>query len=256
MRTVAAYWDLLLYKAWADLRSEARRYYISYLWWVLEPVLEMLVFYLVFAVLLQRGGPHFVQFLLVGLVVWKWFQTTVIHCGNSIVNSRGLIRQAAIPKVFFPSVVILTDTFKAMIAFSMVLVFLVSTGFPLNPAYAAIPVLFLVQLSLIMAVGFAFAAVTPFFPDFMLIISHLLRLTFYLSGIFFDPQKIPDPYRSWFFLNPMARLIEDYRGIVLHARWPEPAPLLVIALVSILAVTWVSRFIHRYDTVYPRIVAQ
>jgi lipopolysaccharide transport system permease protein len=249
-------WNLLLYKAWADLCSEARRYYISYLWWVLEPVLEMLIFYLVFAVLLQRGGPNFVQFLLVGLVIWKWFQTTVIHCGNSIVNSRGLIRQAAIPKVFFPSVIILTDTFKAMIAFAMVLVFLALTGFTPNPAYAALPLLFLAQLSLIMAVGLAFAALTPFFPDFVLIISHLLRLTFYLSGIFFDPHKIPEPYRAWFFLNPMARLIEDYRGIVLHQRWPDPVPLLIIGTASVLVTIWVWRFIRRHNTVYPRIVAQ
>ncbi len=100
MRAFHTYWDLLFYKALADLRSEARRYYIAYLWWVIEPVLEMLVFYLVFAGLLKRGGPNFVQFLLVGLVVWKWFEITVKHCGFAIINSSGLHpASSAIPKI-------------------------------------------------------------------------------------------------------------------------------------------------------------
>ncbi|MBI5896301.1 MAG: ABC transporter, partial [Desulfobacterales bacterium] len=104
---VLKYKDLIIYKSWADLRAEARRYYISYAWWIIEPMFEMVVFYLVFNVLMSRGGPNFVQFLLIGLIAWKWFGTTVHRGGNSIIGARALILQTSLPKIIFPTVFIL-----------------------------------------------------------------------------------------------------------------------------------------------------
>ncbi len=129
------HYHLILYKAWADLRSEARKFYLSYLWWILEPLFEMFIYYLVFAVLLNRGTPNFVQFLLIGLVAWEWFGTTVMHCGGSILGAKGLIQQASIPKFVFPTAAAVNDTFKAAIAMIMVEIFLLSSGFFPNIAY-------------------------------------------------------------------------------------------------------------------------
>lgn len=255
--TVYTHKDLILYKAWAELRAEARRYYISYAWWILEPVLEMLVFYLVFAVLLSRGGPNFVQFLLIGLIAWKWFQTTVQRCSNSILGARGLILQTALPKIIFPTVIVVTDTFKASIAATLIVFFLLSSGFSPNITYLALPGLILVQLLLIMAVGYSVAAIVPYLPDLGILISHLLRMLFFLSGIFWDPSNIAsERHRELFFLNPMARLIDAYRGILLHERWPDPLPFAGITAAAILIIFLVSGFIRKRDTLYPRIVSQ
>ncbi|HIB76240.1 MAG TPA: ABC transporter permease, partial [Flavobacteriales bacterium] len=73
--------DLVLYKVRTDLRSEVSQNHLSLLWWVLEPVLYMTVFYLVFGLLLKRGGgPEYVPFLLTGLASWKWFDSAVRAC--------------------------------------------------------------------------------------------------------------------------------------------------------------------------------
>jgi lipopolysaccharide transport system permease protein len=249
-------WNLLVYKALADLRAEARRYYISYLWWVLEPAIEMAIFYLVFAVLLNRGGPNYVHFLLVGLVSWKWFEATVRHCGASIIQNRALILKVPLPKIFFPTVVVVTDTVKAMVSMGLMLLFVSLSGFPPGWPHLMLPVLWAVQLLLILAVGYGLAAVTPFFPDLMLIVTHLLRIVFFLSGIFFRPDLIPEKLRFWFFLNPMARVVEDYRMVLLDHQWPKLAPLALISAGSVLVIVGAVRFIRRFDQVYPRVVNQ
>ena len=254
--TLIGYKDLIFYKSWADLRSEARRYYMSYAWWLLEPLLEMLVFYLVFSVILSRGGPDFIQFLLIGLVAWKWFGTTVQHCGKSMIDSRGLIMQTALPKIIFPTVFILTDTFKAFIVTMLIFILLFSTGFLPNQAYLALPLLLTTQFLLIMAVGYVLAAAVPFFPDLSILVSLLLRMLWFLSGVFFDPRKISENKQEIFFLNPMARLIDGYRGILLHERWPELMPLILVSLISIVIINLAYGFIKRNDTLYPRIVAR
>ena len=85
-----------------NLKSETRKTYLNYFWWVLEPALFTGVFYLVFAVFLNRGTDDFVLFLLCGKIPFLWFSKTVSNASNSIVAGKGLIHQMAIPKAYFP----------------------------------------------------------------------------------------------------------------------------------------------------------
>lgn len=250
------YIHLILYKAWADLRSEARRYYISYLWWVIEPVLEMMVYYVVFGVLLSRSTPHFIPFLLIGLTSWKWFTTTVRHEGNSILNSRSLIQQVNLPKAVFPLTVVCTDTFKFLIVFLIVLVFLWISHFPVSAAYFTLPLLLITQLALIIALGFFFAAIIPFVPDMDILVENTLRFVFFLSGVFFDPRTLSPEKQFWFFLNPMAFLIDGYRSILMDGRFHDYQRLLIILAASLAGILIANRIIRHFDKIYPRVVAQ
>ena len=250
------YIDLILYKSLADLRTEARRYYISYFWWIFEPVLDMLIFYFVFGLLLKRGKPDYVPFLLIGLLSWKWFNTTVMHCSNSIISSKGIINQVNIPKFVFPIIVICTDTFKFLIVFTIIITFVNIYGLSAGGTYIILPLLLITQLLLIVATGTLFAAITPFFPDVSIILSHMLHLMFFCSGIFYEGRSLPVDYRFWFYLNPMARLIESYRDILMYNRLPDLGPLMVILLVSVALIIIALRFIQHHDKTYPRIVLQ
>ena len=69
--------DLVVYKVYAELKSEATRTYIGVLWWVMEPIIFMGIFYFVFGVLFQIRAPDFIPFLLVGLTAWHWLQATI-----------------------------------------------------------------------------------------------------------------------------------------------------------------------------------
>jgi lipopolysaccharide transport system permease protein len=250
------YINLIQYKAWADLRSEARRYYISYLWWVIEPVIEMLIFYVVFGLLMKQNKPNYIQFLLIGLTTWKWFATTVQHAGNSILNSRSLIQQVNLPKTIFPLIVVCTDTFKFAIVFAIILGYMVLSGFAPDQSYVFLPLLLFTQLALITALGLFCSAIIPFVPDMDILIDNSLRFVFFLTGIFFDPSTLSPEIRYWFYLNPMAFLIDGYRQILIHGQFIDIYRLLSIlalSLVGILAGAWL---ILRFDKIYPRVVAQ
>ena len=256
METTLHYIHLILFKAWADLRSEARRYYISYLWWVIEPVLEMLVYYVVFGMLLKNKIPHFIPFLLIGLTCWKWFVTTVRHAGNSILNSRSLMKQVYLPKAVFPLTVVCTDTFKFLIVFLIVLIFLWISGFPIGSAYMVLPLLLITQLAMITALGLFFAAIVPFIPDMDILLENTLRIVFFLSGVFFDPRNLSPERQFWFFLNPMAFLINGFRSVLMDGQFHHYDRLLSILAVSLAGILIANRIIIRFDKIYPRVVAQ
>jgi len=250
------YINLIQYKAWADLRSEARRYYISYLWWVIEPIIEMLIFYVVFGLLMKQNRPNYIPFLLIGLTTWKWFATTVQHAGNSILNSRSLIQQVNLPKTILPLIVVSTDTFKFVIVFAIILVYILLSGFSPGQAYLFLPLLLITQLVLITALGLFFSAIIPFAPDLDILVDNGLRFVFFLSGVFFDPSNLSPETRFWFFLNPMAFLIDSYRQILIHDQFHDIYRLLTILALSLVGILAAARLILRFDKIYPRVVAQ
>ena len=119
------YKNLVLHKAWADFRAEAERTYLGVARWVLDPLINLAVYYLVFGVIFSQGGPDFVPFLLVGLVTWRFFEATVVRASSSILGNVAMIRQMAFPKVIFPLISVAT----CLLEYAFSLALLQSRGF-------------------------------------------------------------------------------------------------------------------------------
>ncbi len=248
------FFGLLMFKTAANLKTEVSRYYLNYLWWVIEPVLTMGVFYVVFGLFLNRSTKDFAAFLLTGLTSWNWFNRTVNNAAGSILAGGGLMLQVNIPKAFFPVEVFLRDGFKHLFAVALLLLFLVFYPTPVHTSWLALPVLLIVQGVFVLAAGVLCAALVPFLPDLKFIISTGLSLMFFGSGVFYDIQSIVLPeHRSILYLNPMAGLIKTYRDVLIYGLWPDWGYLLeVFAAGSILL--WLSLvLVRRFDHLYPRI---
>ena len=249
--------NLLLFKTQANLRTEVSKYYLNYLWWIIEPVLMMTVFYVVFGIFLNRGTDHYVAFLLVGLTVWNWFARSVQHSCLSIFHGRGLMMQVNLPKSFFPLEVFLRDAFKHLFVSALLLFFLFAYSTPVSIAWLAFPVLLVIQAVLILGVGALCAAVVPFLPDVTFIVSTGIQLLFFGSGIFFKIEDVVLPQHQFImYLNPMAGLIKAYRDILIHAQWPDWAYLGWVFFFSCCLLVFAFGLIRKFDHIYPRVCNQ
>ena len=225
--------DILLYKTYAELKVEAQRNYLGFLWWIAEPVLFMLVFYFVFGRLLRARAEDFIPFLLVGLVAWMWGQASLAQGALSIRGNLALLNQAFVPKYLFPTVVFLKNTVKFAFALAVLLAFLLFYGVPASFAWLhAIPVL-AVAGALILGASYLAAALTPFYPDLQVLIDNGLRAVFFLSGIFYDINTFSTEYRALFQLNPAAVLIDALRGALLAGQAPDWWRLAAILLLAL-----------------------
>ncbi|MCH9699353.1 MAG: ABC transporter permease [Gammaproteobacteria bacterium] len=250
------YRELIWYKTWAGLRAEASQNYLSFLWWVFDPLLSMAVYYLVFGVLIKRSTEDFVPFLLIGLICWQWFANSVIHSMNSILGSRQLMTQVDLPKAVFPSVVVGMDVVKFLCVLVLLLVFLWCYGFKPTIHYLGLPVVLLVQLALIIAFAYFTAGVIPFFPDLRFLVQAILQLVFFLSGVLFDGRSIPEQYQQLFYLNPMANILDAYRDILMYGQWPDWAALGVVSSFGFFGVIASYGLLAHYDRYYLRIIAR
>lgn len=246
--------DLVFQNARAGLKAEASRGYLGVLWWVIEPVMYMGVFYFAFKHLMHRGDENYIMFLLIGLIVWKWFQATVNTGAVSLIAHIGLMNQVYLPKIIFPLTNTVVNTFKFLIIFTILLSALLFSSINLSFSLLLIPVLILVQLLLIVAVTTLLAAVIPFFPDLRYIIENVMLMLFFVSGIIFDMNNLPESVQRYLQLNPMACLITMYRQLLLNGIQPEWKLLFYVVLFSFSVLILSIWILRRYDREYPKII--
>ncbi len=248
------YANLVLFRTYADLCSQTARTYLSYLWWVLDPLFYMLTLYIVFGKLLQRGTADFVEFLLIGVVTWRWLHTSLRRSCDILMTNAGLLQRIYVPKLVFPAVAVLSDTVKFMIVFILLVIFIAFVGHLPTYSWAGLILLILLQLMLICGFAFIFSAITPFVPDFRLLVDSALTFIMFLSGVFYDPSRIPQPYQDYFFLNPIAILIESYRVILINGSFPDISRLIYVFGVAFFAMLVGCKLLHVFDRMYPKIV--
>lgn len=248
------YFGFVWYRSLAQLRSESSRAYLGYLWWFLEPLLYLLVFYVVFALVFQRGDENYVQVLLTGLVVWKWFDSSVRSSMDVINQNAALIDKVYIPKLVFPAVSVVSNGIKFALVLVFLLIFSLLVGNGIANTWIALPLLIAVHAALVFSVSCLIAAITPFLPDIRMIFDKLMTMMFFLSGIFYTLDSIPEVFRGYFLLNPAFLLIESYRNILIFHQWPSVMALAYVFLLSMIVLSVALVILRRFDRVYPRLI--
>ena len=247
--------DIVLYKAFSELKAEASKSSFGVLWWVLEPILYMVVFYFVFTAIKDRGGIEFVQFLLLGLVPWKWFAASITQLSGSIRGNVGLMTQVYVPKWIFIYIAIIRTTFKFSIVLVLLFIFLLFSGLELDSNLLYLfPVLF-VQFLVLLGFGALLASIVPIVPDLKIMLDNIMMMLFFMSGIFFDINNIAEgPKKDFLLLNPMITIIDSYRAVLLRQEAPDLNLLGVWMVVALIAFSIGMLIIKKMDRAYPRII--
>ena len=250
------YISLIFYKVLFSLRAEVRQSYLNYFWWILEPILHMAVFFVVFDVFLKSGTENFVAFLLTGLVPWLWFARSVSNSMNSVMYGKGLMTQVDLPKAFFPTVVVMQDCVKESIVLFLLLLFLTLYGIEPTQQWLWILVVGCVHFLLVYGVSLIAALSVPFFPDFRFLISTGLQLLMFASGIFYDYTIIAEENRDIFFLNPLAVTLKGYRDVLIESTQPDWEQLGYVLALSVILIALSFFLAKRFHYLYPRLVSR
>ena len=249
------YIDLTLTHAWASIRSEAKQTYIGYLWWLLDPLMFIGVYYVVFAKILGSKENDFIVFLTIGIIAYQWFQASVAQGASMIYNAGGLIKRIRLPKTLFPLSKVLHNFWQFIFVF--IVYSIVIYGFMgHNPTVyvISVPVIMFTQIMIITGITYVLASLYPFFPDIKHVLQPILRALLFLSGIFFPATKVPESLQFYFYLNPMANLIEAYRDVMLRASWPDYTALLKVNLVAFFLIGVGLYLIRKFESDYAKVI--
>jgi lipopolysaccharide transport system permease protein len=148
----------------------------------------------------------------------------------------------------------MTTLIKFLIIFSSLIVFLLFAGKNPNISWLSLPIVIIVQLLTMMALGSMLAAIVPFIPDIKLLIDNGLMLLFFLSGVFFDINLVPGDIKKYFYLNPMVSIIESYRMILLDGTEPNWYRLGLVAITALGGLALSGHLLRRYDGTYAKVI--
>ncbi len=252
-----SFWQIVIYKIRFNLRSEARESYLSYAWWILEPLIQLVVYYVVFDIFLNRGSGDFAAFLICGIIPFLWFSKSITNSGQSIIQGKGLISQTYLPKPFFPLVVVGQDFVKQSVAFLLMFCFLFYSGhYPGWETLWLIPIV-LTQLLLIIASSLVVSFIVPFVRDLQYLINAALMMLMFGSGVFYSYKDVLiSEHRQIFLLNPIANLLVNYRVVLLEGAKPSVNALLVIATISIMVISIMHILMRRYSNTLTRLALE
>ncbi|MDQ2078337.1 ABC transporter permease [Marinimicrobium sp. ABcell2] len=221
--------SLLDIKARMGLKSEASKLYLSYLWWVLEPILWALAFFFVFEILLAFGRDLF--FILCGKVPFLWFSKSVTNGSGSIVSGKSLINQTNVPKHFFPYETVQGILYKQWLVFLVLLGLAVIFGYAPTWHWLWLIPLIIVQYLVILAVTLLGALLVSYVRDVRILINMSMLFLMFTSGIFWDLSRISDPIKRDLLItwNPLAYLIDAYRKVIMYNTMYDVSHLLAVA---------------------------
>ena len=127
--------DLLYYLVKSGLKAEHRNSYLGYFWWLLDPLLNVLVYYFLVVIVLERGGENYPLFLVIGLVAWRWISMIINASSRSILRYSSIVNQVALPKAIFPLSFTLTQLFNFMFGLIVMAIFLIVYGVKIGRAH-------------------------------------------------------------------------------------------------------------------------
>lgn len=229
---LSQYFRLVDIMARMSLRADATRFFLGYIWWVLEPLLWVAVLYVVFEKILGTRQHDFLMFLATGKLAFVWFSKSVTLASSSIINAKGLVGRINVPKTLFPMAVIQEGLYRQVAVFALLFVFLISSGYKVTPTWWYLIPVMIVNYVMIVACSFAGACLVCMARDFVQLISLGMIFLMFTSGIFWDVHSLSDPHKTDLLLavNPLAFVVDAYRQIMMYETPPDMLHLLSIGL--------------------------
>lgn len=211
-----------------ELRSQHMNTVLGNVWHLLNPTLQVGVYYLVFGVLLgtNRGVDNFITFLAVGVFCFGYMQRSITACASSIINNEGLIRSLSFPRAILPISAVVRETIAFAPAVALMLTLAVATGEGVRLQWLMIIPWTALMALFALGAGFMLARVTDSIHDVRNLLPFLFRLAFYLSGILYAFERfVPDRYAQWLPIiafNPFYAFISHMRHAVMWSYGVDP----------------------------------
>lgn len=209
------------------------------LWYLLNPLITMGIYYFFVNVIMQRGGTNYHLFVLTGVVAWQFFSVAVAGSTTVIINNKQLIRQLALPPTMLVLIPPLVQLFFGTVGIIVVLLWN-HQAMGLH-SFAVIPLLLLIAM-VAYGIGLFLSVINVYIEDTKQIIGYILRLGFFMSPVLFpasrilESPRIPQIVKLASNLNPMSWLITSLRTVLLDGALYDLSELLMATVIFLLLI--------------------
>lgn len=229
------YRELLKTNIKKEIRGKYKNSFLGVLWSFLNPLLQIVVYALVFPFILKNTQDNYVIFLCCGLIPWAFFSTTISRSAFTMVENGNIIKKVYFPREILPISVVTSETVNFLISTIIIIVFVIFGGIGLSKYIMLYPIVLLAQYLLLIAISLIVSSISIYIRDLQHLIGVALQLLFYAAPIVYTPESIPEQFKWILKCNPMTYIISGYRNIFYNQTMIELKPLLILIGCSVVA---------------------
>jgi lipopolysaccharide transport system permease protein len=218
---------------WRDVKVRYRHTVLGAAWAVLQPVLTMGVFTVVFGRLahVPSDGRPYALFSFAALVPWTYFSTAVGAGANALVGSEHLISKVYFPRLLIPAAAAVTPLVDFAVTLAVLLaVQLVIGGLPIA-AIVLVPAFVLMAVASALAASLWFSALNVIYRDVRYLLPFFLQFWMFVTPVAYPASLVPERWRLLYGVNPMATVVEGFRWALLGTA--PPGGMAVVSIVVV-----------------------
>ncbi|GIX43872.1 MAG: transport permease protein [Candidatus Sumerlaea sp.] len=234
---------------WMFLKHEVRARYVGsalgFFWAIIHPLILLGLYILVFSALMPSGSrlpirdttANYAVFLCPALFAWNWLYESLVSACHSVTSHSALIRKVVFPSGILPLVSVGVGILPFAVVLSVFILFALASGAIAAKGLFWLPLLVLLQCGLALGPAYLLAVMNVFLRDTAQVVVALLQVLFWATPIVYPATALTNQFSWlgwWFALNPVARLVEAYRDVIVAGRPPATESVLYLGCLAIL----------------------
>lgn len=228
------YRELLKTSIKKEIRGKYKASFLGVLWSFINPLLQVLVYAIVFPYMMRDTGDDYIIYLVTGILPWTFFQTVINECVISVKKNSGIIKKVYFPRVILPLSSAISGLINFFISCLIILFFclIFKVGFSWHFLYA-IP-LAIIECVLALGIGLALGAMDAYVQDLEYIVNFILMMAFYGSPIVYQMSLFESNtlFLKIIQLNPMTKIIMGYRDTFLYHTTPPFTDFIYVSVIA------------------------
>jgi lipopolysaccharide transport system permease protein len=240
--------ELLYFLTLREIKIRYKQTVIGVAWAVLQPVLTVAIFSIIFSRFAQfdTGDIPYPLVALSGLILWLFIHSSVTTASNSFITNTNLVTKVYFPRLIMPVSSALSALVDLMISVVILVLFMAYYHAPLTLHVFIAPLFVVLAVVVSASMGTLFSALNVRFRDVQFALPFLLQVWMIASPVFYPASVLPEKWRWVFAINPLTGILDGFRsalfGIPFH--WPmigiSVASLMMLSIISLLVFKWME----------------
>ncbi len=248
VQSIFQYRELIKHLVLKDLKLKYRGSWLGFVWSLVNPLVMVIVYVVAFKYILGVRGEGFVFLLLLAILAWTFFSSSLSMSAGGIVDNGALIKTVAFPRAVLPIASIFFNLAQYLLTAAVFIpLMLLLHRTPPSVPMLLFPVFLLLQVALTVGIGLALATGTTFFRDIRHFLEIALSVMFWTTPIIYDFNAIPGPWQWLVLFSPLSSYVLAYQRIFYYGQWPGVAvTVIAVAYAAVSLAAGIALF-SRYE---------
>lgn len=235
LKNLYDYRQLLKSNVQKEIRGKYKGSFLGVLWSFINPLLQVLVYAIVFPFIMKNTQENYVVFLIIGILPWTWFITAINQGTSCVLANAGIIKKVYFPREILPISIVTSGMINFLISCIVIFLFLIFSGIGISWYVLFLPIIVIIQFIFTLGILFMTSSIDVYIRDAEYIIAFIVNMLFYATPILYSPDIFQNTPISWLFkINPLAGIINSYRDILFYKTMPNLGSLIFVFVISII----------------------